>query len=81
MGLGALREGQGIQRRFIWCASLSGLLRSSNYTNEIDQKDQMNQIPATRREMVSGTLLFLLATYAGVIMLTRASVDRSFEWA
>jgi hypothetical protein len=29
----------------------------------------------------SGHILFLLATYAGVIMLARASVDRSFGWA
>ncbi len=29
----------------------------------------------------SGHILFLLATYAEVIMLARASVDRSFGWA
>jgi len=30
---------------------VSCLSRSSNHTNEIDQRDQMNQIPTTRREM------------------------------
>ena len=27
---------------------------SSNQTNETDRRNQMNQLPATRREMVSG---------------------------
>ena len=40
----------------IWCAGLSGLVRSSNQinqknkTDEMNQSNQMNQIPATRRE-------------------------------
>ncbi len=40
----------------------------------------MNQFPAMRLDMGSGTF-FLQATYAGVIMLARASVDRRFGWA
>jgi hypothetical protein len=48
--VGALCKGRAIQRKSIWCASLSCLSRSSNQTNEIDEGDQMNQIPATRLE-------------------------------
>jgi hypothetical protein len=36
-----------IQKQYIWCAGLSCLSRSSNHTH---QTDQMNQIPAPRRE-------------------------------
>jgi hypothetical protein len=43
--------------RSIWCAGLSGLTRSSNHTTETDRRDQMHQIPATRREMLPGTFL------------------------
>jgi hypothetical protein len=39
------------QRQSIWCAGLSCLSRSSNQTNEIDQKDQMNQIPPAPRNV------------------------------
>jgi hypothetical protein len=42
-----------IQRRSIWCAGLSGLARSSNHTHETDRRNQMHQLPTTRREMVS----------------------------
>src|SRR5438034_358161 len=31
----------------IWCAGLSCLYRSSNHASEIDQGNQMNQLPAT----------------------------------
>ena len=40
-----------IQRQSIWCAGLFGLSRSTNQTNETCGENQMNQIPATRREM------------------------------
>jgi len=56
-----LSEGHGIQRQSIWCADLSYLARSSNQineTNQIDQKDQMRQIPATCSKMVPGTFSF-----------------------
>ena len=53
----ALCEGRRIQRQSIWCAGLSCLSRSSNHTHETDRRNQMNQIPAPRGEMVSGTLL------------------------
>jgi hypothetical protein len=48
--VGALCEWRAIQRQSIWCAGLSRLSGSSNQTNEIDEGDQMNQIPATRLE-------------------------------
>jgi hypothetical protein len=38
--------------RFIQSAGLSCLSRSSNYTHEIDQRNQIHQITATRRETV-----------------------------
>ena len=44
-----VRDG-AIQRRSIWCAGLSCVSRSSNPTNETD-RNQMNQIPAPRREV------------------------------
>ena len=44
-----------IQRQSIWCAGLFGLSRSTNQTNETCGENQMNQIPAARREMGSGT--------------------------
>jgi hypothetical protein len=37
---------------FIWFAGLSCLSRSSNQTHETDRRNQMDQIPATRREML-----------------------------
>jgi hypothetical protein len=37
--------------RSSWCAGLAGLACSSNHTHETDRRNQMNQIPATRREM------------------------------
>jgi hypothetical protein len=50
---GPLRcEGRAIQRQSSWCAGLACLSRSSNQPNEADQRNQMNQLPATRREMV-----------------------------
>ena len=36
----------------IWCAGLSCLSRSSNHTHETDRRNQMDQIPATRRDML-----------------------------
>jgi len=42
-------------RQSIWCAGLFCLSRSSNHTPETDQRDQMNQLPATRQEIVPGT--------------------------
>jgi hypothetical protein len=54
--VGALGEGRAIQRQPIWCAGLSCLSRSSNQINQKDQMDhidEMNQVPATRREMGS----------------------------
>jgi hypothetical protein len=48
--VGALCEGRAIQRQSIQCAGQSGLSRSSNQT---DQIDETKQIPATRREMIS----------------------------
>ena len=42
--------------RIIWCAGLTSLSRPSNQTNERVQQDQMDQIPATRRETVSKNL-------------------------
>jgi hypothetical protein len=36
---------------FIWCAGRACLVRSSNHTDETDRRNQMNQIPATRRGM------------------------------
>jgi len=48
--------GGGVRRRSIWCADLSCLARSSKQTNEIDQGNQMDKPPATRREMVSGSV-------------------------
>jgi hypothetical protein len=45
-------EMKAIQRRSIWCAGLSCLARSTNHTHETDRRHQMNQIPATRREML-----------------------------
>ena len=53
-------RGRAIQRQSIWCAGLSCLFCSLNekdQTNKINQIDEMNQLPATRREKVSGTLL------------------------
>jgi hypothetical protein len=47
-----LCEGRVIQRQSIWCAGLSCLSGSSNQTNETDRRNQMNQLLATRREMV-----------------------------
>ena len=44
-----------IQRQSIWCAGLSGLSRSSHHTHETDRRNQMNQFPATRREIIPGT--------------------------
>jgi hypothetical protein len=44
--------------RFIRSAGLSCLSRSSNLTNETARRNQMNQIPATRREMVSSAFIF-----------------------
>jgi hypothetical protein len=41
-----------------WFVGLSRLSRSSSQTIEIDQRDQIDQIAATRREMVSGQVLF-----------------------
>jgi hypothetical protein len=52
--VGALCEGRAIQRQSIWCAGLAGLSRSSNHTHEPDLRNQMDQIPATRREMGPG---------------------------
>ena len=48
-------RGGGIQRQSICCAGLACLSRSSNQTAEKDQKDQMNQLPAPRREMLDCT--------------------------
>ena len=41
-----------VMRQSIWCAGLFCLSRSSNHTPETDQRDQMNQLPATRQEIV-----------------------------
>jgi hypothetical protein len=46
-----LGKGGAIQRQSIWYAGLSGLARSSNHTHETDRRNQMNQFPATRREI------------------------------
>src|SRR5438309_10213307 len=43
--------------RFIRSAGLSCLTRSSNHTNGTDQRNQTNQIAATRRETVAGVVL------------------------
>ena len=56
--VGAWCEGRAIQRQSIWCAGLSCLSRSSNHTHETGRKNQMNQIPATRREMVPVCIFF-----------------------
>lgn len=57
-------EGEGVERRAngVWfivddkserrSARLSGLARSSNHINKTDRKDRMDQLPATRREML-----------------------------
>jgi hypothetical protein len=50
------REGRAIQRQSIWCAGLAGLSRLPNHTHETDRRNQMDQIPATRREMVQRRL-------------------------
>src|SRR5437879_4042278 len=44
--------------RFIRSAGLSYLTRSSNQPHQTDQTDQMNQFPATRREMGPGPFSF-----------------------
>jgi hypothetical protein len=48
IGLG----GEGDSEQSLWYAGLSCLSRSSNQTNEADQRNKMDQIPATRREML-----------------------------
>jgi len=54
-GRGSCRRGNSLS---IYSFALSRLLpsRSSHHTNEIDQTNQLNPIPATRREMGSDTL-------------------------
>ncbi len=56
--VGALCEGRIIQRQSIWCTALSCLSRSSNQTNELDQRNQMNQIPAMRRKWAVASFYF-----------------------
>ncbi len=46
-------RGGAIQRRSTWCAGLAGLSRSSNHTHETDGRNQMNRLPAMRREMAT----------------------------
>ncbi len=48
----SLCEGRAIQKQSIWCVGLSCRSRLSNQTAEKNQKDQMNQLPAPRREML-----------------------------
>lgn len=42
----------------MWCKGPSCLSRLSNHIHEIDQGNQMDQLPAMRREMVPGTFSF-----------------------
>jgi hypothetical protein len=48
---GESEDGEFLAVYLIWSAGLSCLSRSPNHTNETDQRNQLNQIPATRREI------------------------------
>jgi hypothetical protein len=51
--VGSLCEGKGDSEAVYQVAGLTCLSRSSNQTKGTDRRNQMNQISATRREMIS----------------------------
>ena len=79
--MGALCEGRGDSEVvYLVRESVLSLSFVEPHTRDrLKKPDEPASRHAQRNE--SGHILFILATYAGVIMLARASVDRSFGWA
>ena len=64
-------------RWFLRCGALSSLSCPTNQTDQIDQGNQIDQVPAARRETVSDMLAILVGLIHAGLRLNLSRTSRS----